>query len=1567
MAEQTQQAQMLALLAAQAAAQNNLCNPMLFPQYNWNAPPAPADILFWSSLAQLSSAASTTPSTSTTTTSNNVNQLRHQAAFAAASMQQESFEEILRKMAMSNDATKKNVSTSSKGKTIGSVSSNGRKHLKQTSNNAKTVNSSFANNTSRPSSLLSLSSAPSTSAMNNNKTLEPGEIPRKKDAQKTRNGFPSSPSTVNVAGVTANSLNVPMNPDVLEASARFWSIVNQMAMSPSTSQQQQAELLLAALHGANTTPETNSRHSLKNSRKSICTPSSSNSTTSSTKLFLNAAKNSEHRSSYLSADPPSANSFIRSLDSPLDLSSHKSKVEEPSNDDRASSSGRTSVDLLNGSDYDQSKRRSHVDASLVRVPLLHGWRRQTCIRTISATGVRGDVIYYAPCGKRLGSYAEVTRYLNKRNITNISREHFSFSCKVIVGEFILIKPTSGGTDKAITKVTEEEVLAEIARLSGQSGSKKSLSNNSFSNLIETALKTNGFQKLEKKQEENINLEEKALQELQLQLLQQQGDQLYTQLLLGLGQQLQKNAAKVENLRCGPVTKAQPHLVVEKKKIKTESASVVIAPPPPLPELTEEEKVKIRQEEEERLKTLRQPIDDLLLEEARKLPQLDRIEHLGITGPAFGDMLMVYEFVHNFAHVLKIDLKTVPPLEDLVAGLRNDPDYVKGFLHLTKILLQLALEYPGLPSGIAGRTPLGQALKDVGLHRDNYSELMKMFLLTRDHPGDKLGKKLETTSFECLDPESKAAILAFLCNELLYCRNVIREIEGNMEEMTRLKGEKWLREGKNRALRAVQARKRAELERKHKHENEDGNGSRSGTPGSTRSEGSEEHDTPLPVIHRLKALTPGLGQCDVLTPEEEAMSIEELDEYCNKLNFEAEELREKHNLLADRVRIQPWGQDRYHRYYWYIPRLKVPLVEAVASGGINNPAVNVDVTCINDPPSVKGTIEDPYNYINPDVIGVVEDVLDKVCAAEEQPSKVRRTRLRRLSNHQKRGWWMIASEKKFEQVKVALHGRGIRERLLHRILLKDTREKNVQPRWLVFHDIKDPLDRRKINAAGIVRLNALLAAFEQKVISANVHCKVSYRIDFLFCIFVKSCDRFAFNNDVNNEREEDFESEESRDSWLCDDMFNQNEIEIDDGDLVTLKEFRQLKDRLLEIERSIERRYFLHRYHAGSLLPVERVLGLHTAEGNNESSSAVTDGEQSLQRTSRERSLTGDTLESSAMAVDESGDTELLLRWRAFVDEAVTLGQLMFALQALDSAIAWEKSIMKASCQICRTSENESQLLLCDACDMGYHMYCFRPRIIAIPEGEWFCPLCIQRASHKPVCQLCSNSLPSVPITTCSKCYNGYHLSCFDSAPSVSDPKQWTCPGCLNADGSPAELSRCLVNADIVGYPSRTLEPAKKHSEKASKDDSLKKTSNKRKLPPPDYDFPPDMMNQLFKATIDEMWSQPEATPFHYPVDLKAVPLYKKIIKHPVDLTMIRNNIENRKYQSQESFLEDIELMFTNCKTFNEDESEIGKAGISLHKFYSKRWKQLRYNFSKRLRRMKNPRLSTATPSDKRNN
>lgn len=42
--------------------------------------------------------------------------------------------------------------------------------------------------------------------------------------------------------------------------------------------------------------------------------------------------------------------------------------------------------------------------------------------------------------------------------------------------------------------------------------------------------------------------------------------------------------------------------------------------------------------------------------------------------------------------------------------------------------------------------------------------------------------------------------------------------------------------------------------------------------------------------------------------------------------------------------------------------------------------------------------------------------------------------------------------------------------------------------------------------------------------------------------------------------------------------------------------------------------------------------------------------------------------------------------------------------------------------------DEESLLLCDNCDKGYHTYCLNPPIEEIPEGDWFCPECVEHAS-----------------------------------------------------------------------------------------------------------------------------------------------------------------------------------------------------------------------------------------------
>ncbi|CAB0037743.1 unnamed protein product [Trichogramma brassicae] len=52
------------------------------------------------------------------------------------------------------------------------------------------------------------------------------------------------------------------------------------------------------------------------------------------------------------------------------------------------------------------------------------------------------------------------------------------------------------------------------------------------------------------------------------------------------------------------------------------------------------------------------------------------------------------------------------------------------------------------------------------------------------------------------------------------------------------------------------------------------------------------------------------------------------------------------------------------------------------------------------------------------------------------------------------------------------------------------------------------------------------------------------------------------------------------------------------------------------------------------------------------------------------------------------------------------------------------------CSMCGTSDNDDQLLFCDDCDRGYHMYCLNPPLTSPPEGSWSCRLCIAEF-HQP--------------------------------------------------------------------------------------------------------------------------------------------------------------------------------------------------------------------------------------------
>ena len=54
------------------------------------------------------------------------------------------------------------------------------------------------------------------------------------------------------------------------------------------------------------------------------------------------------------------------------------------------------------------------------------------------------------------------------------------------------------------------------------------------------------------------------------------------------------------------------------------------------------------------------------------------------------------------------------------------------------------------------------------------------------------------------------------------------------------------------------------------------------------------------------------------------------------------------------------------------------------------------------------------------------------------------------------------------------------------------------------------------------------------------------------------------------------------------------------------------------------------------------------------------------------------------------------------------------------------------CEGCDFGDDGYNLVLCDGCPVGWHVYCLRPKLPDVPKGEWFCPACTAKTSS-PIC------------------------------------------------------------------------------------------------------------------------------------------------------------------------------------------------------------------------------------------
>ncbi|XP_077296787.1 ATP-dependent chromatin assembly factor large subunit isoform X2 [Arctopsyche grandis] len=147
--------------------------------------------------------------------------------------------------------------------------------------------------------------------------------------------------------------------------------------------------------------------------------------------------------------------------------------------------------------------------------------------------------------------------------------------------------------------------------------------------------------------------------------------------------------------------------------------------------------------------------------------------------------------------------------------------------------------------------------------------------------------------------------------------------------------------------------------------------------------------------------------------------------------------------------------------------------------------------------------------------------------------------------------------------------------------------------------------------------------------------------------------------------------------------------------------------------------------------------------------------------------------------------ESLKRWEVSLMESTSYAQINLHLQILENSIEWSRSILNANCRICRRKNDDENMLLCDSCNKGYHMYCLKPKLTKVPQGDWFCDQCKPRERTLPkkrnrkifeeeqsadevdggsscssmTVPLCSVCRSGGSLVQCTECNKGWHSEC----------------------------------------------------------------------------------------------------------------------------------------------------------------------------------------------------------------
>ncbi|XP_069767921.1 tyrosine-protein kinase BAZ1B [Narcine bancroftii] len=298
--------------------------------------------------------------------------------------------------------------------------------------------------------------------------------------------------------------------------------------------------------------------------------------------------------------------------------------------------------------------------------------------------------------------------------------------------------------------------------------------------------------------------------------------------------------------------------------------------------------------------------------------------------------------------------------------------------------------------------------------------------------------------------------------------------------------------------------------------------------------------------------------------------------------------------------------------------------------------------------------------------------------------------------------------------------------------------------------------------------------------------------------------------------------------------------------------------------------------------------------------------------------------------EEAKVASALELWKSAIREAQTFSRMHVLLGMLDACIKWDMSTENARCKVCRKKGEDDKLILCDECNKAFHLFCLRPALYVIPDGEWLCPAC-QPATARRGTRDRNYAEEEDEANDEEEEEEEVEEEEEEEEEEVEEEEE------DDYEEREGPRLRSRPRKAAKGKPRRRGRPPKQDKQPGKKRSPHGHVRNTRRKTSPvngvDIDvlvgqrtkYKSRRLNlELTKCEeiLNKLVRSRYSWPFREPVTTEEAEDYLEIISKPMDLQTMQSKCTCNRYRSVEEFLEDMKLVFNNAEMYNQEGCQV---------------------------------------------